>query len=166
MYTLVVARIILSPLSPLTHAYRNACGRVAGIGGRLIFQEQRSLHCYAIAQTVTRCLPTAVALVRVQARSCVICDEWNGTRGFSKYVVPPSNSHSTNCSTSINHHVTDVVFIPAAALSNKRKGRLRYSLTRYVIARPPSVSEASFQGPPLGGSWGVLAPMHVTYMTD
>jgi hypothetical protein len=55
----------------------------------------------AIAQAVSRWLPTAAARVRAQVWSCGICGGQSGAgAGFLRVIlVSPANLHSTNCST-------------------------------------------------------------------
>jgi hypothetical protein len=61
----------------------------------------------AIAEAVSRRIPTAAARVRAQVGSCGICGGQSGTRaGFLRELrFRRHNSHSINCSTitSINH---------------------------------------------------------------
>jgi hypothetical protein len=59
-------------------------------------------HGVAIYNSV---FPTAAAWVRAQVRSCGICGGQSGTEGrFSPSTsVSPANSHSTDCSTLIQH---------------------------------------------------------------
>jgi hypothetical protein len=54
----------------------------------------------AITQAVSRRLPAAAARVRAQVRSCGICGGQSGTSVFA------ANSHSTDCSTFIIHHLS------------------------------------------------------------
>jgi hypothetical protein len=73
-----------------------------GGGDCLVFQEHLSLHCYAIVQAGRRWLPTAVALVRSQARPGVIYVGRNDTRAGSLRVhwfpppilIPPTAPYS------------------------------------------------------------------------
>jgi hypothetical protein len=57
----------------------------------------------AIAQAVSRWLPTAAARVRTWVRSCGICGGQSGagTVFLKSTSVSPANSHSTDCSTII-----------------------------------------------------------------
>jgi hypothetical protein len=63
----------------------------------------------AIAQTVSRRLPTAAARVRAQVKSCGTCCEQNGTgAGFLRVLqfplpilIPPTAPHSSSSSSSI-----------------------------------------------------------------
>jgi hypothetical protein len=55
---------------------------------------------HAVAQAVSRWLPTAAAWVQAQVRSSGICGGQSGTgAGFLCTSVSPANLHSTNCST-------------------------------------------------------------------
>jgi hypothetical protein len=60
----------------------------------------------AIAQVVSRWLPTAAARVRSQVRLCGICGEQSdkGGRFFPSISVSHANPHYTNCSIIIIDH--------------------------------------------------------------
>jgi hypothetical protein len=57
----------------------------------------------AIAQAVSRWLPTAAARVRARVWSCEICGGQSGAGAgfFPSISVSPANLHFTNCSTII-----------------------------------------------------------------
>jgi hypothetical protein len=53
----------------------------------------------AIAQAVSRWLPTAAAWILARVKSCGICGGQSGTGAGFLQVLSTANLHSTNCST-------------------------------------------------------------------
>jgi hypothetical protein len=64
----------------------------------------------ATDQAVSRWLQTVAALIRFQFRLCGICGQSDIADRFSLSTsISPTNLHSTNCSTFINHFAIDVI---------------------------------------------------------
>jgi hypothetical protein len=78
----------------------------------------------AITQAVGRRLSTTAARLLSQVRSCWMCrTKWHWDR-FSSYIyISLGNSHSTDCSTAINHPITRpyIASILTPSLNNKLK---------------------------------------------